>query len=143
MTPGPLVVDASVVVENLVRLEHAASAMRLFVRANEQEQDLWAPDLIYPETLSALRKLVQRRVISAREGNRAAGWLSRLPLVTTGTGGAVREMWRLRASMTPCDAAYAVLALRLRAPLVTADEHLARAFRRAGGRPIALREFDA
>ena len=45
-----------------------ADTRRLFARVADAEIELWAPDLVYAEIASALRKLVLRRFIEARAG---------------------------------------------------------------------------
>jgi predicted nucleic acid-binding protein len=129
---GPVVIDASVVVEYLIDLGLIREARVLFGHLLDPDGrfQLWAPDLIFPESLSALRKLVTRRSIDARAGERAVSYLTRLPISATGTAGLVREAWDLRGAITVYDACYVVLARRLRAPLVTADRKLARAMSR-------------
>lgn len=56
---GPAVIDASAVVEYLVVLTHTDAATRLFHLAADRRVELWAPDLVYSESVSALRKLVR------------------------------------------------------------------------------------
>jgi len=131
---GPLVIDASVVVELLVDLGRADPADRLFERlvAHDGALEGWAPDLIYAEVASALRKLVARRTITATQGGRAIEQLTGLPIIPAGTAALLGDVWRLRGELTPYDACYVVLARRLDATLVTADTRLVRA--RAGSR---------
>src|SRR5262249_2063011 len=121
--------DASVVVEYLVDLGQTRETTLLFARLLDAERalQLWAPDLIFPESASALRKLVAGRSIDARAGERAVSQLARLPISASGTAGLVQEAWRIRGEVTIYDACYVVLARRLGAPLVTADGKLARA----------------
>ena len=139
MISGVAVVDASVVVEYLVELQLAEQATRFFAGlVAEPPLELWAPDLIYPETVSALRKLVQRSAIAADAGTRAVERLVRLPLIATGTGGLMAKAWALRRSVTPYDACYLALAARLRAPFVTADARLARGQRGRTPRVVFL-----
>ena len=139
MISGVAVVDASVVVEYLVELQLEAQATRFFAGlVAEPALELWAPDLVYPEAVSALRKLVQRRAITVDAGTRAVERLIRLPLIATGTGGLMAEAWALRRSVTPYDACYLALAARLRAPFVTADARLARGQRGRTGRVLFL-----
>lgn len=140
MISGVVVVDASVVVEYLVDLGLGQQASSLFAGLVDPESglELWAPDLVYAESASALRKLVLHRAISAKAGEKALDRLLRLPLAATGTAALMPAVWRLRGRVTPYDACYVALARRLNAPLVTADERLARAFARSRDRVIAL-----
>lgn len=139
MTSGPIVVDASVVVEYLVDLGQTDYADRVFRRAANGDLNLWAPDLIYAECTSALRKLVVRKAIRTSAGARAVAQLERLPLRVTGTLPLLSETWQLRGTITPYDACYVALSRRLDVPLLTADEKLARSLRR--GRLIRLSQF--
>lgn len=141
MSDADAVVDASVVLGYLVRSRSSEAASRLFARVAEDDLRLWAPDLIYAESLSGLRALVRRGALPAGAARRAAGWLPRLPLVTTGTRGLTPAMWLLGDTLDPHRAAYAALAARLDAPLVTADPAFADALR-ARGRPVRLLEAD-
>ncbi len=87
MTQGPVVVDASVVVEYLVDLSLTQRAIDLFgiLRDPEKDLELWAPDLIYAEVTSALRKLVRLKAIPAASGTRCIDRLTRLPITISGT----------------------------------------------------------
>jgi predicted nucleic acid-binding protein len=125
---GPTVVDASVVVEYLIELQLTAQATRFFAGlvTGAGDLQLWAPDLIFVEATAALRKLVRRRAITEREGVQAVRRLARLPIIATGTAGLLPAVWRLRNIITAYDACYVALAVRLGAPMVTADAHLGR-----------------
>lgn len=138
MITGPVVIDASVVVELLVDLGNTDPVDRLFDRLADDDSGLegWAPDLIYAEVASALRKLVARKLISAAAGGRAIAQLVGLPIIPTGTSALLSEVWRLRSDLTSYDACYVVLARRLGAPLVTVDDRLVRS--RAGTRDRIL-----
>ncbi len=129
MISGAVVVDASVVVELLVDLGRARQAAHLFsgLLAPDSTLEIWAPDLVYAESASALRKLVQRKAIGAAAGTRAIQQLTRLPIMATGTAALMPEVWKMRGPLTAYDACYVALARRLGATLVTADERLARA----------------
>lgn len=144
MISGIVVVDASVVVEYLVELAFCRQATRLFagLLAPHSELELWAPDLIYPESVSALRKLVERKAVSPRAGAAAVERLVRLPVVATGTAGLMAEAWRLRGAISPYDACYVALAARLQVPLVTADARLVRALARRPPAVIFLGELE-
>ena len=142
MISGPVVVDASVVVEHLVTLRFTESASALFRGlVTDPELELFAPDLVYPECASALRKLVAIRAIPEAAGARAVAHLLELPLVITPTARLVSDAWKLRDSLTIYDACYAVLAQKLGAALITADEKLAKALRTARGRVLSLAEL--
>jgi predicted nucleic acid-binding protein len=137
---GPVVVDASVVVEYLVELRLAAQATRLFRRLldPDTEIELWAPDLIYPDVASALRGLVARRHLGAAAAEHAVRQLARLPIVATGTSALIHDAWRLRNRITVYDACYVTLARRIGAPLVTGDDHLVRTLAGRRDRVLAL-----
>jgi predicted nucleic acid-binding protein len=137
---GPVVVDASVVVEYLVELKFTRDATRFFSRLTHENSDLqlYAPDLLYPECVSALRKLVRLKAISASAGARAVDRLIRLPIAAASTAALMLDAWQLRHSLTIYDACYVLLARRLDAPLLTADERLSRARSRSGDRTLFL-----
>ena len=122
---GPVVIDASAVVEYLVVLTLTDAATRLFHRAAEGGVDLWAPDLVYPESTSALRKLVRLGAVAASPARTAVEHLAELPITAAGTAALMPEAWRMREFLTPYDACYVALAEALGAELVTAERDLA------------------
>jgi predicted nucleic acid-binding protein len=137
------VIDASVVVEFLVQLEYTAHADLLFraLADSESTLQLWAPDLLFPESASALRKLVRLKAISATAGTIAVDRLGRLPVAATGTAALLADAWKMRNNATIYDACYLTLAKRLDAPLVTADKRLARAQSGTGIQVVSLAEI--
>lgn len=129
----PLVIDASVVVEYLVDLTWTQQITRLFREFSmEHIPELWTPDLVYPEVLSALRKLIARRLVTSEAAQRAVEQLLQLPFCVVSTAKLAASAWRFRMAMTPYDACYAALAHQLEAPLVTCDGKLAMAARKQG-----------
>ena len=138
---GPVVVDASAVVEYLVELELTDAATRLFHLAAEGRVELWAPDLVYPESASALRKLVQLGAIAGSAAESAVEHLTLLPISAAGTAPLIPEVWRLREFLTPYDACYVALADALGAELVTAEGKLAEELRKRRKRARFLGEL--
>jgi len=122
---GPVVIDASAVVEYLVELTLAAPATRLFHLAAEGRVELWAPDLVYAESASALRKLARLEAITAGSARTAVENLVDLPITIAGTVGLMLAVWRMQAFLTPYDGCYVALADALGAEFVTAERKLA------------------
>jgi predicted nucleic acid-binding protein len=135
---GPVVIDASVAVEYLISSPLTPHAQALVRGVVDRDLELWAPDLLYAESVSALRKLSRLRVITSAEGQQAVEDLRRLPITTTGTRDLMRRAWALRDAVTPYDACYTALAEALDAPFVTADQRLTRALRGIGADGIYL-----
>jgi predicted nucleic acid-binding protein len=137
-----VVIDASVVVEFLVELEYTTHAARLFNELADPESMLqfWAPDLLFPEAASALRKLALLKAIATTAATTAVDRLSRLPIATTGTAALLTDAWKMRNNVTVYDACYLALAERLDAPFVTADERLVRSPRSKGVQVVLLSE---
>jgi len=133
-----VVIDASVAVEYLVTLTLTRRAQAVFRATTDREIELWAPDLIYPESVSALRRLVRLRAILAPAGEVAVGQLIELPIAIVPTRGLVRQTWPLRDVLTSYDACYAVLAEALEAPFITADRPLVKALSARGKRAVFL-----
>lgn len=127
---GPVVVDASAVVEYLVELTHTDAATRLFRLAADGRVELWAPDLVYPETVSTLRKLGRLGAISESAAGDAVDHLGRLPIAATGTTPLLPDIWEMRAFLTPYGACYVALADELAATFVTGERDLARELRK-------------
>lgn len=131
---GPVVIDASAVVEFLVVLTLTAAATRLFRLAGEGQVELWAPDLVYPESASALRKLVRVGALGSTPARAAVENLAELPVTVAGTSVLLPEIWRMRTFLTPYDACYVALADALAGELVTAERELAAELRKRGKR---------
>jgi predicted nucleic acid-binding protein len=129
---GPLVIDASVVVEYLIVSPLTQQAQALLRSAVERDVELWAPDLLYAESVSALRKMSRLRAITPAEAEQAVEDLCRLPITTTGTRDLMPRAWAIRLAVTPYDACYTALAEVLGAPFITADHRLTRALRGTG-----------
>lgn len=127
---GPVVIDASAVVEYLVELTHTDAATRLFRLAGGGRVELWAPDLVFPEAVSALRKLARLGAIPESSAGDAVDHLGRLPIAATGTTPLLPAVWGMRAFLTPYDACYVALADELAATFVTGERDLALELRR-------------
>ena len=117
-----IVVDASCVVEVLLRTEPADSIEARWRR----EGSLHAPELIDLEILQVLRRLVAQREISEDRALLAIGMLDRLALRRWSHGMLSRRIWALRRNLTAYDAAYVALAERLACALITRDRRLVR-----------------
>jgi predicted nucleic acid-binding protein len=135
---GPVVIDASSTVEYLVSLGLAEPATRLFRMAADGRGELWAPDLLFAESVSALRKLVKIRAIGQAPARTAVDHLAQLPISISGTSALVAAVWGMRAFLTPYDACYVALADALDAPFVTGEADLARELRKRGKRAYYL-----
>jgi len=127
---GPVVIDASAVVEYVVVLTLTDAATRLFHLTVEDRVELWAPDLVYAEAASALRRLVQLGAIPGAAARRAVEQLPRLPITATGTAALLPAVWDMRTFLTSYDACYVALAEVLDATFVTGEQGLAAELRK-------------
>ena len=117
-----IVVDASCVVEVLLRTERADSIESRWRR----EGSLHAPEVIDLEILQVMRRLVAQREVSEDRAMLAIGMLDRLTLRRWSHGPLCRRVWVLRKNLTAYDAAYVALAERFDCPLITRDGRLVR-----------------
>lgn len=117
-----IVVDASCVVEVLLRTDNADSIESRWQR----EGSLHAPEVIDLEILQVMRRLVALREVSEDRAVLALGMLERLALRRWSHGPLRRRAWALRKNLTAYDAAYVALAERLECSLITRDGRLAR-----------------
>jgi predicted nucleic acid-binding protein len=138
---GPLVVDASTVVEYLVSAAHTVAATRVFRAVMEAQAELWAPDLVYPEATSVFRKLERGGHLAPSAARAAVDHLTRLPIGISGTGALMSDVWKLRSFLTPYDACYVALADRLDAVFVTAERSLVAELRKRRKRAFHLGEL--
>lgn len=119
-----LVVDASVVVELLLRTPAAAAvADRLF----GGRATLHAPQLMDVEVAQVLRRYVQRGDLGAGDGASRVAVLKQFPITRYPHVPLLDRIWTLRPNLTAYDAAYVALAEALGGTLVTRDARLAAA----------------
>jgi predicted nucleic acid-binding protein len=119
-----IVLDASAVVEFLLRSSRGASAIAARIRAAAPR--LAAPHLLDAEVGQVLRRYVRAGEMTAERAAGAMEDLLALPLVRYPHGPFLARAFELRANATFYDALYLALAEALRAPLLTCDGALAR-----------------
>jgi predicted nucleic acid-binding protein len=129
-------VDASVGIKLFVVEDLSDRAHALFAQlADEPPAQLYVPDLFYIECANILWKYVRRLGHAADQARQDLKNLSGLLLQRTATAELISEVLDIGLvhGITAYDASYVALAQRLRVPLITADEKLARALSSAGG----------
>lgn len=115
-----IVLDASAVVEWLLRLPRAAEIEQRMLDA-----DIHVPHLLAVEVAQVVRRLAHAGSISPERGAMALEDLCDLDAVRHPHEPLLPLVWDLRANLTAHDAAYVALCLALEAPLVTLDAELA------------------
>lgn len=118
-----IVIDASAVLELLLRTGRAESVGRSALAADER---LHAPHLLDVEVTQALRRLVRLNGIGVERAGQALDDFEALLVERHSHHELVRRIWQLRESLTAYDGAYVALAEALDAPLLTCDAKLAR-----------------
>jgi predicted nucleic acid-binding protein len=129
-----VVVDASALVELLLATELAHAVAAEIAGA---EIDLHVPALCDVEVASALRRALLAGRLDEARARAALRDLADLPLTRHGHQLLLGRVLALRDNLSAYDAAYAALAERLAAKLVTADAGLAAAARRHVGLEVA------
>jgi predicted nucleic acid-binding protein len=120
-----IVVDASTLTDFLIGREAALDAVQDALGADDQ-QPLYAPELVWPETLNALRRMTLRGDLSDDRATQAALELHDVRLVCFSHAPLRERIWQLRHDLTAYDATYLALALGLDDPLLlTGDRGLA------------------
>jgi predicted nucleic acid-binding protein len=117
-----IVIDASAVLEVLLRTPAAASVER---RLFEPSQTLHAPHLLDVEVAQVVRRYAGNREFDAERGRMALADLADLPLHRYPHDFLLQRVWDLRNNFTAYDAMYVALAEALDAPLMTRDKRLA------------------
>ncbi len=120
-----IVIDASTLTDVLLGQPYALDALAEQAVGHEQEP-LYAPELIEPETLSALRALVMRGELDAARAEEAVLGMGAVRFIRYPHAPFRERVWELRHNLTPCDAMYLALAEALgSAILLTGDAGLA------------------
>ena len=120
-----IVVDASTLTDYLVGREAALLAV-VEALGSDTEQPLHSPELVWPETLNALRRMARRGDISDDRASQAALELSEVRLICYPHAPLRESVWSMRDELTAYDASYLAVALALDDPvLLTGDGGLA------------------
>jgi predicted nucleic acid-binding protein len=120
-----MVVDASVLTDFLLGRPQALDALQRELVGHEHEP-LHAPDLIEPETLNALRRLVRAGDVTDARATEAASDLANTKLIRYPHAPLRARVWELRHNLTAYDATYLALAEALDdSVLLTGDGGLA------------------
>jgi predicted nucleic acid-binding protein len=118
----PHVIDASVVIKWFVDEVHAEAARRL----QEDQYELFAPDLLWPECGNILWKKVRRGELIPDEARLIWGGLEQQP-ISTFPSYVVLELaleMAFDTNRTVYDSCYLALAILIGCQLVTADQKL-------------------
>jgi predicted nucleic acid-binding protein len=117
-----IVVDASALIEMLLRTERADRLMERVLSSSEQ---MHAPQLLDIEVTQVLRRLVRQKEITLPRAAQVLEDLANLLIERHDHQSLVPRIWQLRDSLSAYDGAYIVLAEALAAPLLTCDAKLA------------------
>ena len=119
-----IVLDASAAVDWLLQ---TSAGQHIEKRIYSHHETLHAPQLIDLEVTQVLRRLALQGVISAHRADEAFRDLLDLRVTRYPHLVLLPRIWQLRHNFSAYDAAYLVLAEKLRAALVTRDGRLASA----------------
>jgi predicted nucleic acid-binding protein len=126
------VIDASVLCDFLLGRPTAVAAVS--GAPDEEHQSLHCPELIETETLSALRRLVQRGHLEPRRAHEAVSDLADVRLIRHSHAPLRPRVWALRDNLTSYDATYLALTEAIDdSILLTGDTGLAAHAREALG----------
>lgn len=119
-----IVLDASAAIDWLLQ---TSAGHHIEKRIYSDNETLHAPHLLDLEVTQVLRRLTLRGVISGHRADEAVRDLLDLRITRYPHVVLLPRIWQLRHNFSAYDAAYIVLAEKLRAPLVTRDARLASA----------------
>ncbi|HWC15896.1 MAG TPA: type II toxin-antitoxin system VapC family toxin [Terriglobales bacterium] len=119
-----IVLDASAAVDWLLQ---TSFGQRIEWRIYSHGETLHAPHLLDLEVTQALRRLTQQGVVSEKRADEAVHDLIDLRVTRYPHLILLPRIWQLRHNLSAYDAAYIVVAEKLRAPLITRDGRLASA----------------
>ncbi len=120
--PSPIVIDASALVELLLRSHTGMRVERAIGDAT-----LVAPDMVNPEVVQSLRGLERGGKLTSTRASTAIDRLAESDISRVPTRLLLREIWSLRSNLSAYDACYVALARALDCPLLTIDASLTRA----------------
>ena len=115
------VIDASVAVEYLIQ-----SDLGLKIVGTVENSDLFAPELLDIEVLSAMRGFVFRNEISPDDALHALGVFSDLEIERVPHKEFLLPTWRYFRNVSSYDAIYLAIAEHLDVAVITADSKLSR-----------------
>ena len=118
-----VVVDSSVILAALVDSAREGPWAETIV----ERESLFAPELLFAETTSALRRLEREGRISTSDAKGALDDLLRLQVNLYPYSPYADRVWDLRFNLTAYDAWYVAMAETMDCPLATLDLRLARA----------------
>jgi predicted nucleic acid-binding protein len=124
------VLDASVGIKLFVEEEFSEKVQKLFAKLAEDPQtEIHVPDLFYIECANILLKYTRRYKRPQEDSLEDLKDLNKLALIVTSTSELIEDALQLASekNLTAYDACYAVLAQKLKLPLVTVDAPLAKA----------------
>ena len=127
--PERCVIDASVAIKLLVEEPLSDQVDLLFSRLVENPNShLYVPDIFYAECANILWKYTMRFGMTKTVARRNLKHLEALAFEQIGTANFIEDVLdvALQYGVTVYDACYVALARRVQAPLITADERLAR-----------------
>jgi predicted nucleic acid-binding protein len=119
-----IVVDASMVIELLLQ---STTGKRASARLFDQPAELHAPQLLDIEVVQVLRRFESRGALTAARALTSLDLLADLPVRRHELSPLVPRIWKLRANLSACDAAYVALAEALGATFLTCDARFGRA----------------
>ena len=119
-----LCVDASIVVSWLVPSQHSLAVDNLWLRYVQWEDEFVAPPLLYPETISAIRRLANRGLLAPGEAQDLVDDFLSLEIPTPQPAGMYARAYGLASRYrrsTVYDMCYLALADLLSCDLLTLD----------------------
>jgi predicted nucleic acid-binding protein len=119
-----IVLDASAAIDWLLQTSAGPGIEKRIYSRNET---LHAPHLLDLEVTQVLRRLALQGVVSVVRAEEAVRDLLDLRITRYPHQVLLPRIWQLRHNLSAYDAAYIVLAEKLRAPLITRDGRLASA----------------
>ena len=118
-----IVLDASALLDLLLRTPRGETVAR---RIGGGDETLHAPHLVDLEVVHALRRYEMKGLLTRTRAEEALDDFADLDILRYPHDALLPRIWALRRNVTAYDAAYLALAEALDAPLLTADEKLAR-----------------